>query len=505
MLSGDAAGEVALWNVATRRVVASWQPHAGAAILKVQALSSSSNNSNSSDQSRLLTQGRDGALCVWDASQLNCKPRRAAGGPQSNPPPGLLATLYTGSYNFCKCATVHWVQDRKLPSSGHNDVCEPSEQTPAPSAASGQSKEETSLERTGIGGLLASQNYNENVLRCESSDTGNAEGCDDQDCSAQGESKVSSSSSSIVSDNSKIESSSRNTPEWVATACSEMPTIQLWDIRNPQQPVVTVAPSDSTPKTGMLMCLDLIGCKSDIRGDSTSDCTRSANAENRTSGVSSSSKGAASNLKGCSSLVVVAGYESGHILVFDLRTGAQIGQQQVHQEPVLSVVVGRRRGSVGILGTGADTKHNGGNDNENRAESTAEAHLQVVSAAADAALAVSVLDLNGAGDNEALLKPASARLPLGNDDKHPGAEALAAKYLDSNCSSSSNCNNNDSTALLACGGWDRRVRLFEWEAPHRPIAVLKLHTAAVAALAWNPDGSLLASASRDGNIALWGL
>lgn len=509
VLSGDAAGEVALWNVATRRVIASWQPHACAAILKVQALDSSSSNSNS-DRSRILTQGRDGSLSVWDASQLNCKPRRSAGGAQSNPLPGLLATLDTGSYNFCKCATVRWFQSRKTASSAqvnNGDKGESSEETTVPSVVIDQSEKGNATECTGIGGLLASHK-SDFVISRGSNNRGNTTRSEDQEVLASAKShesfnSPSNGSNSSGSGNSTSGSSNKRTPEWVATACSEMSTIQLWDLRDPRQPVLTVAPSDSTPKTGMLMCLDLVGCKSDTREDGSSDYPSSDNAEGTNSNASTSCiEDAASSFLGCSSLVVVAGYESGHVLVFDLCTGTQIGQQQVHQEPVLSVVVGPRSMSTRRSDTGATISHSDSNDIEGRASSNTEARLQVISAAADAALAVSVLDLNGARKNNALLGPASAHLPLGNDDKHPGAEALAVKHLTTDSSVKSN---DDSTALLACGGWDRRVRLFEWQAPHRPIAVLKQHTAAVAALAWGPNGSLLASASRDGNIALWTL
>lgn len=494
VLSGDAAGEVALWNVATRRVIASWQPHTGAAILKVQALDSSSSNSNS-DRSRFLTQGRDGSLSVWDASQLNCKPRRSAGGAQSSPAPGLLATLDTGSYNFCKCATVRWLQSKNTDSGAqinNSDKSEPSEETKAPSVVIDRSEEGNAAECTGIGSPLASQK-SDFVGSRGSNNRCNAARSEDQEVLASAKSheslnSPSNGSNSSGNGDSTSGSSNKRTPEWVATACSEMSTIQLWDLRDPRQPVLTVAPSDSTPKTGMLMCLDLVGYTSDTHEDGSSDYPSGDNADGKNNNASTSCiEDATSSFLGCLSLVVVAGYESGHVLVFDLCTGTQIGQQQVHQEPVLSVVVGPR-------------SYSDSNDIEGGASSNTEARLQVISAAADAALAVSVLDLNRARKNNALLGPASAHLPLGNDDKHPGAEALAFKHLTTDNSVKSD---GDSTALLACGGWDRRVRLFEWQAPHRPIAILKQHTAAVAALAWDPNGSLLASASRDGNIALW--
>ena len=50
-----------------------------------------------------------------------------------------------------------------------------------------------------------------------------------------------------------------------------------------------------------------------------------------------------------------------------------------------------------------------------------------------------------------------------------------------------------------------QVRVFEWAPPCRRLAVLRQHSAAVCGVAWSPDGKLLASAGRDGNIALWSL
>jgi WD40 repeat protein len=57
--------------------------------------------------------------------------------------------------------------------------------------------------------------------------------------------------------------------------------------------------------------------------------------------------------------------------------------------------------------------------------------------------------------------------------------------------------------LLACAGWDGRVRLFDARAS-APLASLRYHAAPATALAWRHDArGTLASASRDGTIALW--
>lgn len=110
------------------------------------------------------------------------------------------------------------------------------------------------------------------------------------------------------------------------------------------------------------------------------------------------------------------------------------------------------------------------------------AAAQVVTAAADRALVVSGLNLGHAGD---VLQP-SHRVTL----EHAGVETLSLR---------------GDQAIWASGGWDRRVRVFEWRAPHRPLAVLRHHGAGITAVAWSPNSTRLASASKDGNIAIWSL
>ena len=56
--------------------------------------------------------------------------------------------------------------------------------------------------------------------------------------------------------------------------------------------------------------------------------------------------------------------------------------------------------------------------------------------------------------------------------------------------------------LLAAGGWDKRVRLWQWKR-WKPLAVLKQHTETVTAVHFSADSRWLASASNDRTIALW--
>ena len=59
--------------------------------------------------------------------------------------------------------------------------------------------------------------------------------------------------------------------------------------------------------------------------------------------------------------------------------------------------------------------------------------------------------------------------------------------------------------IVACGCWDGKIRVYEYKAKSkgRILAVLKYHENAVTDVAFAPDGSLLASAARDGDVALW--
>ncbi|EFN56409.1 hypothetical protein CHLNCDRAFT_48750 [Chlorella variabilis] len=58
--------------------------------------------------------------------------------------------------------------------------------------------------------------------------------------------------------------------------------------------------------------------------------------------------------------------------------------------------------------------------------------------------------------------------------------------------------------LLATAGWDGRVRVYKYRSG-RPLAILKYHTSAVTGIRFAPRSMLLATAARDGTVALWPL
>lgn len=137
--------------------------------------------------------------------------------------------------------------------------------------------------------------------------------------------------------------------------------------------------------------------------------------------------------------------------MFDLRSNKEIHYLKVHNEPLLSLDV--------------DIQNN-----------------QVITSAADTNLHIVSLDLSS-----------DTPLTLTNDKivlEKAGVEFVALRSKQD---------------IFATAGWDRRIRIFEWNQPHRPLAILKHHTAGVCSVCWSPNSELLASASKDGNIAIWSI
>ena len=56
--------------------------------------------------------------------------------------------------------------------------------------------------------------------------------------------------------------------------------------------------------------------------------------------------------------------------------------------------------------------------------------------------------------------------------------------------------------LVACAGWDKRIRLYECSSS-RPMAILRHHKGAVTGLDFCPSTGAIASSSRDARIGIW--
>jgi WD40 repeat protein len=79
----------------------------------------------------------------------------------------------------------------------------------------------------------------------------------------------------------------------------------------------------------------------------------------------------------------------------------------------------------------------------------------------------------------------SATMPL----KNPGVAAVAIRQ---------------DSRVLATAGWDGKVRLFHY-AKRRPLALLHYHRDGVLDVCFNARNKRLASASKDGTIAIWSI
>ena len=160
---------------------------------------------------------------------------------------------------------------------------------------------------------------------------------------------------------------------------------------------------------------------------------------------------------------LLAGWEDGSLQLFDLRGGgggggagsggggAAAAARKLHSQPLLSIDVD-------------------------------PAGATAVSGAADCALCVASLAGGEVG------APTRLDIPVTSEASGSGGVASLAVRPD--------------RKLLAAGGWDKRVRLWQWKR-WKPLAVLKQHTETVTAVHFSADSRWLASASNDRTIALW--
>jgi WD40 repeat protein len=163
---------------------------------------------------------------------------------------------------------------------------------------------------------------------------------------------------------------------------------------------------------------------------------------------------------------VVAGYEDGSVIGWDLRNRAMLWRSKLFDEPAVAVAVGlSKSGGCRVVAGGAgDTLHIG----------------KLPTRAAD----------SGAGEGN----PVSQLRDLKTIQlKHAGINSISIR---------------DDGKLFATAGWDNRVRLFSWP-KCSPLAILGYHRAAVNVVSWSnavyevDGGKLLAAGSKDTCISLW--
>ncbi|XP_061528953.1 guanine nucleotide-binding protein subunit beta-like protein 1 [Phycodurus eques] len=149
--------------------------------------------------------------------------------------------------------------------------------------------------------------------------------------------------------------------------------------------------------------------------------------------------------------LLLAGYEDGSLLLWDITQRSILSQTKVHLEPVMCLTF--------------DTES-----------------LRGISASSDNKLSSWILD----GQNNLKLQNC---VTLTN----PGISQLSIR---------------GDGKLLASAGWDHRVRIFGWK-KLRPLAVLQYHSDMVLSVAFSdhkdPGQRFLAAGSKDQRISLWSI
>ncbi|XP_019949522.2 guanine nucleotide-binding protein subunit beta-like protein 1 isoform X2 [Paralichthys olivaceus] len=149
--------------------------------------------------------------------------------------------------------------------------------------------------------------------------------------------------------------------------------------------------------------------------------------------------------------LLLAGYEDGSLLLWDVTQRSKLSQAKAHPEPVMCLTF--------------DTKR-----------------LRGISGSSEKKLTPWMLD----GQNNLQLQDCVTLV-------NPGVSDLCIR---------------DDGKLLASAGWDHRVRVFGWK-KLRPLAVLQYHPDMVLSVAFSnhqdPRQRLLAAGSKDQRISLWSI
>ncbi|XP_028270480.1 guanine nucleotide-binding protein subunit beta-like protein 1 [Parambassis ranga] len=149
--------------------------------------------------------------------------------------------------------------------------------------------------------------------------------------------------------------------------------------------------------------------------------------------------------------LLLAGYEDGSLLLWDVTQRSVLSQVKAHTEPIMCLTFDTKR-LMGISGSSEKKLSSWMLDGQN--------NLQLL-------------------DCMMLVNPGVSQLCIRDDGK-----------------------------LLASAGWDQRVRVFGWK-KLRPLAVLQYHTDMVLSVAFSDHQDfrqrLLAAGSKDQRISLWSI
>jgi WD40 repeat protein len=213
--------------------------------------------------------------------------------------------------------------------------------------------------------------------------------------------------------------------------------------------------------------------------------------------------------------IVVAAYESGDVVVRDVRTGRLLSRARAQTEPLLCLELDAAASGGVCAGAGASLRF--------FSLDRLAPSLRIEADADDSGS--SLPSVEGAGAECSAAGPARGST-LVEAARATGATGVAAAGTAGRVNTDvcvrlrhevrlpsagiSDARIRGDGKLLATGGWDGAVRVFQWrnpakKRPCKPLAVLRTHGAAVSALAWSADCRLLATGSRDKTIALWSL
>ncbi|KAK2522908.1 Gnb1l [Columba guinea] len=179
--------------------------------------------------------------------------------------------------------------------------------------------------------------------------------------------------------------------------------------------------------------------------------------------------------------LLLAGYEDGSVVLWNLSTGKALSQLVCHQEPVMSLDFDSEK-AKGISGSSEKVLSIWSlNEQQNlQEEKQVFGHPTVTHHLGDS---VEVYDLSvpyhSVYKTHKLVNAGISDITIRPDKK-----------------------------ILATAGWDHRMRIFGWK-KLKPLAVLDYHTATVHCVSFsdhkNPSERLLAAGSKDQRISIWSI
>ncbi|TWW60749.1 Guanine nucleotide-binding protein subunit beta-like protein 1 [Takifugu flavidus] len=202
--------------------------------------------------------------------------------------------------------------------------------------------------------------------------------------------------------------------------------------------------------------------------------------------------------------LLLAGYEDGSLLLWDVTQRSTVSSAKAHPEPVMCLTFDTER-LRGISGSSEKKLASWALDRQQNLQVSSRnvSGVAVLSALLRARSSNNVTGLQAPQSSPACRKSTFA------PQECPPQQALQILLQDCvtlvNPGVSQLCLRGDHK-LLASAGWDHRVRIFGWK-KLQPLAVLKYHTDMVQSVAFSdhqdPRQRLLAAGSKDQRISLW--